>query len=175
MAPDLVLFEATAADIGWDHRRLSELLPQGIGWDSTLYGDLLKRVSAGPGATSEELAQALRPYRWELLAEVYRAVAADCQARSVPCLWILIPRVGRVVEPDEHRRLLDLTQAAGFTAVVDISDAFDDFDPADLALNPNDFHPNALGHSVIARRLARALWPLPELGRLRGPTPGVTQ
>ena len=168
MGPDLVLFEATAADIGWDQRRLAELLPRGIGWDSSLYGDVLKRSGVRPGATSEEYARALRPYRWELVAAAYRSVAADCRARGVPCLWVLIPRVGRVVGPAEHRRLLDLARAAGFAAVVDISDAFDGFDPADLAIHPSDFHPNAEGHAILARRLADALWPQPVLGLLRG-------
>ena len=169
MEPDLVLFEATAADVGWDQRRLAELLPRGIGWDSPLYGDVLKRAAVGPGATSEECRQALHPYRWDLLEAVYRAVAADCRARGVPCLWVLIPRVGRVVDPAEHRRLLDLARAAGFTAVVDVSDAFDGFDPATLAIHPSDFHPNALGHALLARRLAEALSPLPALRPLLGP------
>ncbi len=169
MEPDLVLFEATAADIGWDQRRLAELLPRGIGWDSTLYGDVLTRSGVRPGATSEEYARALWPYRWELVAAVYRAVAADCRARGVPCLWVLIPRVGRVVGPAEHRRLLDLARAAGFAAVVDVSDAFDGFDPAALAIHPSDFHPNAEGHAILARRLAEALWPQPALTLLRDP------
>ena len=156
MEPDLILFEATAADIGWDQRRLAELLPRGIGWDSPLYGDILKRSGSGRARRATDYARALRPYRWELLAAVYRAVAADCRARGVPCLWVLIPRVGRVVEPAEHRRLLDLARAAGFTAVVDISDAFDGFDPADLAIHPSDFHPNAEGHALLARRLVEA-------------------
>ena len=145
MEPDLILFEATAADIGWDQRRLAELLPRGIGWDTPLYGDVLKRAAIRPGATSEDYARALQPYRWELLAAVYRAVAADCRARGVPCLWVLIPRVGRVVEPAEHRRLLDLARAAGFTAVVDISDAFDGFDPADLGDPPQRLPPQRRG------------------------------
>ena len=42
--PDLVLFEATDADVGWDHRRLAELLPRGIGWDSSIYGDILDAI-----------------------------------------------------------------------------------------------------------------------------------
>ena len=145
MNPDLILFEATAADVGWDHRRLAELLPRGIGWDSTLYGDILKRVGARPGATNADYARALGPYRWELLTAVYRAVAADCRARGVPCLWVLIPRVGRVVEPAEHRRLLDLARAAGFTAVVDISDTFDDYDPADIGDPPQRLPPECRG------------------------------
>ena len=61
MDPDLVLFEATAADVGWDQRRLAELLPRGIGWDSPLYGDVLKRSGVRPGVTSEDYAQALAP------------------------------------------------------------------------------------------------------------------
>ena len=94
---------------------------------------------------------------------------ADCRARGVPCLWVLIPRVGRVVGPAQHRRLLDLAKAAGFTAVVDVSDAFDGSDPATLAIHPSDFHPNALGHTLLARRMAEALWPLQALQPLLGP------
>ncbi len=169
MEPDLVLFEATAADIGWDLRRLVDLLPRGIGWGSLLFGDVLTRSGIRPGATSEDYARALGPYRWELVAAVYRSVAADCRARGVPCLWVLIPRVGRVVGPAEHRRLLELARAAGFAAVVDVSDAFDWFDPADLVIHPSDFHPNAEGHAILARRLAEALWPHPALNLLRAP------
>jgi hypothetical protein len=160
MNPDFVLFEATDADLGWDHRRLAELLPRGIGWETTLYGDILKRVTARPGATSTEYALALRPFRWELLAAAYRAVAADCRVRGVPCVWVLIPRVGRPVDADEHQRLIEAARAAGFTAVLDISDAFDAVDPADLAIHPSDFHPNAEGHAILAGRLEQALWPL---------------
>ncbi len=175
MEPDLVLFEATAADVGWDQRRLAELLARGIGWDSPLYGDVLRRAAVRPGATSEEYARALHPYRWDLLAAAYRAVAADCRAQGVPCLWVLIPRVGRVVDPAQHRRLLDLAKAAGFTAVVDVSDAFDRSDPATLAIHPSDFHPNALGHALLARRLAEALSPLPALRAVLEPRTDDTQ
>jgi lysophospholipase L1-like esterase len=73
------------------------------------------------------------------------------------------------VAPAQHRRLLDLAKAAGFTAVVDVSDAFDGSDPATLAIHPSDFHPNALGHTLLARRMAEALWPLPALQPLLGP------
>ncbi len=175
MEPDLILFEATAADVGWDQRRLAKLLPRGIGWDSTLYGDVLTRLERRPDATSEDYARALWPFRWQLVAAVYRAVAADCRARGLPCLWVLIPRVGRVLEPAEHRRLLEAARAAGFATVVDVSDTFDGSDPAALAIHPSDFHPNAEGHSLLARRIAEALWPLPALAPLRGPSPGATR
>ena len=34
-----------------------------------------------------------------------------------------------------------------------------------LAIHPSDFHPNAEGHALLARRLAEALWPLPCFNR----------
>jgi lysophospholipase L1-like esterase len=175
MDPDLVLFEATAADIGWDQRQLAELLPLGIGWDAAPFGDILKRSGIRPGATAADYTRALFPHRWELLEAAYRAAADDCRARGVPCLFMLIPRVNRAVEPDGQRRLLDLARAAGFTAVVDVSDAFDGLDPAALAIHPIDFHPNAEGHALLAGRLAEALWPLPALEPLRAPSSGATR
>ena len=52
-----------------------------------------------------------------------------------------------------------------------MTDAYDGLDPAGLAVEPDDFHPNAAGHARLARRLDRALGDLPELRRLwdRGP------
>ncbi len=175
MNPDLVLFEATAADIGWDLRRLADLLPKGVGWDSKLYGDILKHLDSQAGATSEDYTRDLEPYRWRLVEEVYKAVASDCRVRGVPCVWMLIPRVGRYVSQVENQRLLDIARDAGFTAVVDVSDTFDDYDPADLAIHPNDFHPNSQGHALLSRRLAEALWPLPALASLREPSARVAQ
>jgi lysophospholipase L1-like esterase len=54
---------------------------------------------------------------------------------------------------------------------VDIADTFDGYDPATLAIHPSDFHPNAEGHALLARRLAETLWPLPAFRPLRGPAP----
>jgi lysophospholipase L1-like esterase len=81
----------------------------------------------------------------------------------------LIPRVGRPVDPAEHRRLVELARDSGFTAVVDVSDAFDTSDPADLVIHPSDFHPNAEGHAILSRRIAESLESQAALGVLRGP------
>jgi hypothetical protein len=78
--------------------------------------------------------------------------------------------VGRHVQPATHRRLVDVARAAGLTTVIDVSDAFDGCDPAALAIHPGDFHPNTQGHERLARRLAGALWQLPALRPLHGPS-----
>jgi lysophospholipase L1-like esterase len=157
MDPDLVLFEATQADVGWDERRLRGLLARGLGWDSAFYRDVLAKSGARPGKNIDSYKRLLKGYRWELTAGVYRAVTAECRARGVPCIWVLIPRVGKAVDPDEHRRLVALAREADFAAIVDLSDAYDGIDSKSVAISATDYHPNAAGHALLARRLEDAL------------------
>ena len=46
-------------------------------------------------------------------------------------------------------------QAAGFTRIVDVTDAYDGLDPAGLAVDADDFHPNALAHERLAQTARR--------------------
>jgi hypothetical protein len=165
MELDLVLFESTAADPGWDERRLRGLLPRGIGWDVPFYREILTGAKLQPGGTFETYKKALRPFRWEFLAAVYRAAVADCRTRGLPCVLVLIPRVGKPAEPTDRQRLLALAKDAGFAQVVDLSDAYDGLDPKDLAISADDYHPNTDGHARLARRLVEELSRLPELRR----------
>jgi lysophospholipase L1-like esterase len=172
MEPDLLIFESTLADAGWDERRLRGLLPRGIGWDTPMYRDALAAAGARPGGTPEEYKRVLRPHRDAFLEGVYRTVVADCRARGVPCVLILVPRVGKAAEAAERRRLTAIAREAGFRSVLDLTDAYDGLDPDALAIGPNDFHPNADGHARLARRLEAALAREPGLRR-PGPVPGL--
>lgn len=166
MDPDLVLVESTQADVGWAVRRLRELLPRGIGWDSPLYRELLEACGVGPGESGSYYERALQSHTWEFTAAAYRAIAEGCSARGVPSVWILIPRVGRTVESEDHHRLVELARDAGFSAIIDVSDAFDGIDPTTLTARSDDYHPNAKGHALLARRIDEALWNHPVLVEL---------
>jgi hypothetical protein len=109
----------------------------------------------------------LRPLRWDLLTGVFRAAATDCRTHGVPIVLALIPRVGKPVDLGERHRLLNMARDVGFTTVIDACDVYEGADPRDLAIGPNDFHPNALGHARIARALETALAAQPELVQLR--------
>lgn len=172
MQPDVVLFESTQADSGWDERRLRGLLPRGIGWDSPMYRDALNRAGARPGGTMETYKHVLRPYRWEFAAGVFRTAAAECRKRKVPIILVMIPRVGKAAEPEELRGLIALARDAGFSAVIDLSDAYNGRDPSTLAVGPHDYHPNAEGHALLARRLDEALQQLSPSLPLPFPTGG---
>lgn len=164
--PDLVIFESTPADAGWDERRLRGLLARGVGLNAPVYRDVLAGAGVKTRLDPEVYRQVLKPVRRALLAGVYRAAAAECRSRGVPSIWVLIPRVGKPVDPAERARLVATARGAGFTAVVDACDAYDGADPTDLAVGPRDFHPNAEGHARISRKLASALADRPELAAL---------
>lgn len=166
--PDLVLFESTQADLGWDERRLRGLLPRGIGWDSPMYRDVLKQANVRPGGTMEGYKKQIRPYREEFAAGVFRTAAADCRARGVPIILVMVPRVGKTADQTEIQRLIALARDAGFTSVIDLSDTYNGIEPKTLAVGPNDYHPNAQGHAMLAKRLDAALNP-PQAFLLRPP------
>ncbi len=172
MSPDLVICESTAADVGWDERRLRFLLARGLGWDSPIYHSALVRAGVEPNGSPDDYKRALRPRHWDILAGVYQTMAADCRTRGVPILWVLVPRVGRKHDGADQRTLLETARAAGFSHVIDVTDAYDDIDASRLAIDTDDFHPNASGHARLARRLDGALQDLPELSALWKPSPG---
>lgn len=166
MRPDLVICEATEADVGWDERRLRFLLARGLGFDSPLYRPALEAAGVEPGSSPEQYKRMLQPYHREILAGAYRAMEADADAHGVPVVWVLIPRVGRPTEAAPHEAILATARAAGFARVVDASDAYDGLDASRLAVEPDDFHPNTAGHARLAARLDEALGALPEFQRL---------
>ena len=92
------------------------------------------------------------------------ALAERTRGRTAPNpnVGCVIVKDGRVVgrgwtQPGGRPHAEAMALAAGFDAAVDATDAYDGADPAELAVAPDDFHPNAEGHARIARRLEAAV------------------
>ena len=165
MSPDIVFFEATPADPGWDERRLRGLLARDIGWDAPQYRDALERAGVSRGGDFGSYKSALKSSRWAILENVYRSAVAECRERDVLPVWVLIPRVGKPMPPADRSRLVELARSSGFAAVVDISDAFEGIDSTELAISADDFHPNARGHQILAGKIEKALVEVLKEGR----------
>jgi hypothetical protein len=172
MCPDLVICESTAADVGWDERRLRYLLARGLGWDTPIYHQALVDAGAAPLLSPDDYKRMLRPRHVDILRGVYAAMARDCKNHGVPIVWVLIPRVGRPSDGLDQELLLETARAAGLSHVVDATGAYDGLSATSLALSTDDFHPNTRGHALLAGRLDAALGELPELGHLWKPVRG---
>ena len=157
LAPDLVIFQGSPADYGWDDRKLRSLLPRGVGWEAAAYRRVFEGIQLRPGGDEDFYKKALKPHRDAVLQGVYCQVVEEGRRRGVPCVWLLLPRVGKTTLPEERKRLVSLARASDFSRLVDLSDSFDGIDPATLAIGPDDFHPNAFGHARLAARLDEAL------------------
>ncbi len=156
-APDLILFEGTLADLGWDERRLRALIPRGLGLDAPVYRDILNEIGISNPVAPDDLKARLRPHREAILLGVYRRVVADCRGRGIPVAWVLLPRVGKSVDPKDRARITHLAEAAGFDRIIDLGDAFDGLPATSLAIAVDDFHPNERGHAEFVRRIDAAL------------------
>ena len=78
---------------------------------------------------------------------------------GVPLVMVIIPRVGKAdarrPRAEPVARLKAIAAHQGLT-VFDLSDTFDQFDPAQLEIAAWDDHPNAIGHRRLFLALARA-------------------
>ncbi|MFO0954410.1 MAG: hypothetical protein U0835_25270 [Isosphaeraceae bacterium] len=66
-APDLVVYEATPADAGWDERRLRSALARGIGFDAPVYRDVLASAGVTARGRRRVLPTRAQALRWSLL------------------------------------------------------------------------------------------------------------
>ena len=123
----------------------------------------------GEMINKDRLKQKLRPYYWGLYDTTLGAIAAECRAAGVPLVMVIIPRVGKADVPslraEPVARLKAIASHQGLT-VFDLSDTFDQFDPAKLEIAAWDDHPNAIGHHRLFLALARALVKDQEVYRL---------
>ncbi|MDE2506956.1 MAG: SGNH/GDSL hydrolase family protein [Planctomycetota bacterium] len=153
---DLIVFESTPADLDWDARRLRVPLSRGIGFDHDILRDLFVLRGIEPGWEPDRYRAALKPLGPALLERSYRAIADFAHQRRAACAVVVLPRVGRFDEQKNAPLIASLARSAGVDAVADLTGAFDDLDPDELAVGPGDYHPNELGHKVIAESLLAA-------------------
>ena len=119
-----------------------------------------------PHGSPDDYKRALRPSTgtsWPACTERWRPTAGRAAYRSSGCSS---PASGGRTTALEERALLLSARAAGFSQVIDVTDAYDGLDTALLAIDTDDFHPNATGHHCLARPARSRLEPLPELRML---------
>jgi hypothetical protein len=168
--PDLVIYSATTLDMRLMEIHLCEMLRKNVNLKYDFISHAITRAAvgeddvqldrAGELLNKDRLKKKLRPHYWWLYDVTLGALAADCRTAGVPVVMVIIPRVGKADAPllraEPVARLRALASHHGLT-VFDLSDTFDQFDPAKLEIAAWDDHPNSMGHHRLFLSLARAL------------------
>jgi hypothetical protein len=168
--PDLVIYSATTLDLRLMEIHLCDMLRKNVDLKYDFINDAkaLAHVDSddlqldrdGDLLNKDRLKKKLRSVYWWLYDFTFGAIAAECRARDVPLVMVIIPRVGKADVPplriEPVARLKALAAHRGVT-VFDLSDTFDQIDPAKLEIAAWDDHPNVLGHHRLFLALARAL------------------
>jgi hypothetical protein len=170
LAPDMVLYSETMLDLRLLQIHVCGLLQE----RSDLKYDFVRLAVARAGITpadsrldargsllnKDALKTKLRGQLWALDEATLAALAEDCRSADLPLAALLIPRVSPADAPDARApvvaRFRDLADRHD-VPLLDLSDTFDDQDPAAIEIASWDDHPNALGHKLLFRALARAL------------------
>jgi GDSL-like Lipase/Acylhydrolase family len=168
--PDLVIYSATTLDVRLMEIHLCDMLRKNVDLKyeflqettslASVDDDDVRVDSDGRMPNKDRLKTKLRPFYWSLYDTTLGAIAAECRTAKVPLLMVIIPRVGKADSPSTRAepvaRLKAIAAHQG-VPVFDLSDTFDQMDPAKIEIAAWDDHPNALGHRRLFLALARAM------------------
>ncbi len=168
--PDLVIFSSTLLDVRLTEIHLCDMFRTKSDPTYDFLRELIARAGIdqsdqyvnpkGDLVYKERIKAKLAPYYWELYDSTVGALAAECRSSGIPMLMIVIPRVGKdndqAVRAEPVARLKAIAGRYGLP-IFDISDTFDELDPAVLEIAAWDDHPNALGHHRLFLALSHHL------------------
>ncbi|HMB69441.1 MAG TPA: SGNH/GDSL hydrolase family protein, partial [bacterium] len=154
--PDAVMLVCPATDADLFARLLFRTREEGVEIPYPFLRDLVDSLGVTAGTDEDEAIRRLQPVRGRLVQWVYREFADECRAHDIEPLWVFLTLPGRTPEPALIDEQIEAATAAGFT-VFDLRNVYHGYDPKALQVAPWDWHPNPVGHRVIAERLERRL------------------
>lgn len=137
-----------------DH--LVERISKGVEIPYPELNQILQESNVDAQTMRSQAVRHLLPYGDEIIVWAYKRMVQQSLAQGMLPVWIQIPRIVGISEPEESAKMVELARQAGFT-VIDLSDVYDEQPIESIRLVAWDWHPNAAGHVLIERRLYQAL------------------
>ena len=114
--------------------------------------DLLREIEANPDVPPETLRRRLLGEWNRLVNWAYRRIVESCRRHGAQPLFVFWPKIRQVEIRVSDERLVEKAEALGFATIV-LDDAYGGWDSAAIQVAPWDFHPNPLGHRLVAESL----------------------
>lgn len=156
--PDALWYFAHQDEIQGAVRHLAKLVAGNTPLPSPAMQGVVHRSGLNAEASLSECESRLRPLGRELVEGLYREIAGLCRERGIVPVWIYLPVPGVQAVPVQV--LAEPARSAGFL-VLDLGSWHAGRAADDVLIGPGDFHPNELGHRLLADRLLGMLREVP--------------
>jgi D-alanyl-lipoteichoic acid acyltransferase DltB (MBOAT superfamily) len=153
--PNAVIFLGHALDVERASRQWSEMVREGTMPPEPFLEDLARRIGMHAGIGTTEAARRMKGHGHELLRWVYGRFVEQCTARGVQPIFVYMETVTDLTQPwrdADRQEVLATAREAGFP-ILDLTGAYDGYEPSVLWIAENDGHPNKLGNRLVADRL----------------------
>lgn len=117
---------------------------------------ILDHIGADPAMSTDAFEAALQEHLPRILRLTYSRFVTTCKKRGVRPLWVLVPTLEMRGQPGEIAWLSGIAKKAGFETI-ELFGLYDGHDTFSTRIADWDYHPNELGHQLIADRLYQEL------------------
>lgn len=169
--PDLVLYSATMLDPRLTELHLYCLLRDGVDLSDHpdvrdaiasvgITPDELKLGGDGELAMRDKVKKKLKPLVWPMIDNALNVIQAEADKLGVPLAYSIIPRTGMADAPANRAEPVSKHKAIAAEHArwtIDLSGTFDPIEQAKIEIAPWDDHPNARGHELLFRALAKSI------------------
>jgi len=153
--PDVALLIASSREDTCSARHLADVVKNGIDIPYDFLKEIVKKAGVNKDSPYEHCFRRLNRFGEEMLQGAYPYFVRICREHGILPACAYTPNVKATLRPrdlEKDARIIGFAREAGFQ-VLDVADAFEGRDAAQLQVTPWDWHPNVLGHQLLADRL----------------------
>lgn len=156
--PDVVLLISSSREDTCSARHIADVVKNGIDIPYDFLREIVRKAKVDKDSPYEHAFRRLNRYGEEMLREAYPHFVRICREHGILPAYAYTPNVKATLrrrDAEKDARLMNFAEQAGFL-VLDVANAFEGHDTASLQVAPWDWHPNVLGHRLLADRLYEA-------------------
>jgi len=155
LGPDYAIYFSHGVDVQKNLKDIVLCYKKGCPIPYPFMDSLIGKAGLNREMTEFELMRRLEPFGMEMLTKSYRLFYERCLEHGITPVWAYWPTVGLRPQMElEKQEILPVVEAMGYR-ILDLDGIYEGKDPATLIVAPNDRHPNALGHRLVADALYR--------------------
>jgi D-alanyl-lipoteichoic acid acyltransferase DltB (MBOAT superfamily) len=155
-APDVVLYFGHQDELYSSAPRIASAHYQGIDLENRCLDELVRRLELAPGAAEALIQLRVSEHHPEILRCIYGKLADLCRQGQTRLIYVYLPVPGQHDLPFDPRIALSFAEEAGMECL-DLTGWWGELSPADVLRGEADYHPNTLGHRLIADMLESKL------------------